>query len=190
MSSSPSPRRKRTLPDRLTVLAVLLVVVLVSLPRLRSFGLRDNEADAVTTMVQLGRIVHAAEIGGMRPGLLELARQDERLGMTLRGARPLSDGRSMGEEDAAADADPKEGPTDRFLLHGYLFEWRADVSAPVLLAWPWNVGTTGRGVFACPADGRLYGHANRLGLWTGPRSAPPWPPADKGWRLMGMPDGL
>ncbi len=184
LNSTPAPRASRAgLADRLTLLAVLMVVVLVSLPRLRSFGLHDNETDALQTLLGLGKAVQAAEMLEVRPALLDLAAADETLAATVRGARRL---------DASANsAELLSG--DRFLLHGYVFQWQVSDGQSVLLAWPWNVGSTGRGVFAWTGTGMLYGHANRLGLWTGPGAAPTWPSTQGGaeraanWRRLEFP---
>ena len=160
-----SPPRAKFV-DRLTLLAVLCVVVLVSLPRLRSFGLYDNEAEALKTLVGLGPVVQAAQSAGTQAPLLDLAQENALLGAGLRGARQLDP--ALGEGTQAGGS--------RFLLHGYVFQWCADGEQAVLFAWPWHVGSTGRGVFAWTADGRLYGHPNRGGLWTGLEDAPLWRP--------------
>ncbi|MBL8863413.1 MAG: hypothetical protein JNK02_15585 [Planctomycetes bacterium] len=153
---SASASRSLSWVDRLTLGAIGLVVVLVTLPVLRRFGLRENERDAVRTLRVL-----SAEPGSRasrdpreRPfALADLALANDTLRRRLEDLEPLSDG--------------------RLRRHGYLFDvTRLPSGEPLLVAWPWEHGHTGSGAFAwTPARG-LLGHANRDGRFGGPEAPP------------------
>ena len=141
-----------------TVAAIVLVLVLVSLPRLHDFAVRENEADARALTTQLGE-------GLLRtPGasLAELA------------AEAGFEGRRNDVEWVA------EGRLMRH--HGYLFELIRRPEGALLRAWPWCYGETGRTAFVYRLEGGVFRHANG-GAWTGPEQPPT--PASEGWVALG-----
>jgi len=51
--------------------------------------------------------------------------------------------------------------------HGYLFELSSAGAAPVLRAWPWAYGKSGRSAFVAEPGGEVRRHANAEGGWSG-----------------------
>lgn len=155
--------------DRATILGILLLVVLVTLPRLRSLAIHENELDALRTLDILGGEVFAAE--GARPERLgELFGESEEsalLGRRLADTRVLEDGRVL-------------------LRYGYLFELVEGPQGPGVRAWPVEQGRTGQGAFWLGADLSLCGDANREARWSGP-ARPPSPTDVRAWRELDPP---
>ncbi len=139
--------------DYLTLFLIGLVVVLVSLPRLRRFALRENELDAIALLQDLGHDM--AEFGAGLPsgGIVALLASNPR------------------HEDRFEDLEVLPGEVLR--RHGYLFD--AQEARPgrwVLRAWPWGYGHTGLGSFVySPAEG-LIGNENATGASDGPGRPP------------------
>ena len=150
--------------DHAMLLAIGIVVLIVSLPRLRAFALRENERDAVRMLRLLSadavRHPEALASGGL--GALLAASSAHRV--RLEDLEVLDRGRVR--------------------RHGYLFD---AVEAPdgtwVLRAWPWDHGHTGLGAFRATPDGRLHGTPNERGSISGPGA----PPAIDG-SAAGLPD--
>lgn len=156
--------------DRATILGILLLVVLVTLPRLRSLAIHENELDALRTLDVLGGEVFAAE--GARP---------ERLGELFADA---SDDAALLERRLA---DTRVLDDGRLLLrYGYLFELVEGPRGPGVRAWPVEQGRTGQGAFWLGADLSLCGDANREARWSGP-SRPPSPAEVGDWRALEPP---
>jgi hypothetical protein len=146
--------------DALTLAAVALVVLLVSLPRLRDLALRENEADAAWLARRLG----------------ELSVQDE--------APTLGElfGRQGSLRRLAEDAELIEG--GRVLRrHGYLFELLPGPRRAVR-AWPWEAGRTGRVALLWTPEVGLVGHPNHDGRWSGDRPPRPEAAGGDGWRRV------
>jgi len=159
-------------PGQVLLGALGVVVVLVTLPLLRSLALRSNELDALRALDLLGREVFAAEIPVTAVG--ELFGEDLPLSDRLPDTRLLEGGRLM-------------------FHHGYLFEVVSTTDGGrVLRAWPLAHGETGLGAFTSPGPGQLLGHPNQSARWSGAGAAPPaLPLADtaarseaEGWRPM------
>jgi len=150
-----------SLGGALSVLAVIGVLILVSLPRLQAFALAENEADAAALTRVLGLELERAAEPGTGPTLPQLAGQ---AGLDVHDDVEWLDGGRI------------------LRRHGYLFELALRPGGAALRAWPWAYGDTGRAAFAFrPASGVLR-HGNPEGAWTGPESAPPldgggWTPA-------------
>lgn len=138
--------------DHLTLTAIGLVVVLVALPGLRRFALRENETDAV----QMLRLISAESAAVGEAGLGQILAPGTALQRRLGDVEVLPDGRVR--------------------RHGYLFDRaRTSVDGVVLRAWPWEHGHTGIGAFLC-IDGRgVVGDANGDGRYSGPDRPPPVP---------------
>jgi hypothetical protein len=156
---------KRDLWTRLTLGLVVLVVVLVSLPRLRGFALRENEQDAARLIARLG------EQAQRRPldDLAALLASRGALRRDLEDAELVADGRLLRR-------------------HGYLFALdRGLLGAAQLRAWPWKHGQTGSAAFLWSAERGLWIHSNRAGRFSGPAAAPPFDSPEgsgsgSGWR--------
>jgi hypothetical protein len=57
--------------------------------------------------------------------------------------------------------------------HGYLFDMTMlRPGEPMLRAWPWNHGQTGRGAFVWTPQRGLIGSTNAEGRFSGPESPP------------------
>ncbi|HVS11933.1 MAG TPA: hypothetical protein VMS76_18855 [Planctomycetota bacterium] len=140
-----------------TLVAIATVVLLVSLPRLRDFALRENEGDAQRLVSRLGAI---AEREGAR-SIRELIEGQPGLTRQLDDAEFLEEGRLLRR-------------------HGYLFDLAAGASEPsgasgasrAVRGWPWAHGRTGFAAFAWFSARGLTTHANTEGLWSGPDRPP------------------
>lgn len=164
--------------DTLTLAAVGLVVLLVSLPRLRDLALRENEADAAWLVTRLADACgqsEAHEVQALIRGVPALDRQVD-------------------------DAEFLEG--GRLLRrHGYLFEvvqlepLELEVGAgstgsdPVaahapraIRAWPWQAGRTGRMALVWTAASGVVGDPNPGGRWSGQAPPDPESAVAEAWR--------
>lgn len=143
--------------DRATLAAIGLVVVVVTLPVLRGFGLRENERDAMRMLRVLSAAPDArAATRSDRKGqasLAELAATDRSL------QRRLEDLESL--------------PSGALRRHGYLFDVSTlESGEPMLRAWPWEHAQTGRGAFVWTPRRGLLGHRNTDGRFSGLSGAP------------------
>jgi hypothetical protein len=151
-----APRRGALrLADALTLVAVGVVVVLVSLPRLRDFALRENEVDARTLVTRLGALASRDAAADDVHGLVAA---DRTLSRQLDDAEFLAGGRVLRR-------------------HGYLFEVLAAEEARAtgvrVRAWPWRHRKTGFSSFAWTTGGTLVADPDREGRWSG-LEAPPY----------------
>jgi len=150
----------------LTLAAISVVIVLVSLPRLRSFALRENESDAVYLLRVVGESLQASTVEAGPPAvdLVGLLRHEPELERKLQNCHDLGDG--------------------VVVRHGYLFEgYEPEPGRWALRAWPYRHGQTGRRAFVWFPDVGLRVHANRDARFDGPDA----PPSDEttagaGWR--------
>lgn len=150
--------------DALTLGAIAAVVLVVSLPRLRDFALRENEADALRLTGRLADLVSSSEPALRTADVRELLDQAPALAKQLDDAEFLAGGR-------------------RLRRHGYLFAAvAAEAGAPWIAAWPWKHGHTGRAAYAWTAELGLVGHPNADGAFSGLAAPPPRP--DAGWRRI------
>jgi hypothetical protein len=161
--SVPAVRRGLSFVDGAVLGLVALVVVLVSLPRLRRFALRENETDAIRALRLLAAeaVAHGDALASGDLGALLASSSDHRV--RLEDVEVLKDG--------------------RLRCHGYLFAAaRTDAGLPVLLAWPWEHGSTGLAAFAIEPGGEPLGLPNMEGVYSGPESPlPPTPAVSAGW---------
>ena len=159
MSKAPdaAARARGLSPVDLAVLALIgIVVVLVSLPRLRRFALHENQTDAIRTLRSLAEEALAHEELSVPGGLARLLDAAPARRKRLEDLEVLPDG--------------------RLRLHGYVFDWaEGDEGASAIVAWPWEHGRTGVAVFAVEPGGPVYGLANADGRYGGPRRPPPPP---------------
>jgi hypothetical protein len=146
--------------DGLTLGAVGLVVLLVSLPCLRDFAVRENERDARRLLPLLAELVERS------PAAISAAETD----LDLEGLFAAHPAVVAGLPDARAGGD---GRTLRH--HGYVFAgWRASPGAPVaLIAWPFDRGRTGKQAYLYLPGRGLFEHENPLGRWNGTRGPGP-----------------
>jgi hypothetical protein len=155
--SVPVVRRGLSFVDGAVLGLIALVVVLVSLPRLRRFALRENETDAIRALriLAVDGVAHADVLAGGNLGALLAASSDHRV--RLDDVEVLPDG--------------------RLRCHGYLFTIAlAETGRPLLLAWPWEHGSTGLAAFAIEPGGDPVGLRNEEGVYSGPDSPLPPPP--------------
>lgn len=169
-----------------TIFAIVAVLVLVSLPRLRSFAATANEEDARSTSLRLAAaLAERVLVPGELPPVEEVARDHLR---ELTNAEFLDDGRQMRR-------------------HGYLFSLRrvprpestglgrvvyASDQEPLLaiVAWPWDVGRTGQAAWVATVEGDLLSLRTEnedvpLDGWNGPGHAPPLGQAIASWSWDG-----
>ena len=157
---------KRPSPSAVISLAAIgLVVLLVALPSLRGFALRENETDAV-------RLIRALSSACVEtPGSEKLT-----IGELL-AANPALQHR-FGDLEVL---------TEHAVLrtHGYLFDLVRTDAGPTLRAWPWSHGRTGHTAFALTPGSDILGHPNSEGAWSGTNSVREQPASlGAGWRQM------
>jgi hypothetical protein len=160
--------RARSLPlvDYLTLGAIAVVVVLVSIPRLRSFVVRANEMDAMHMLRSLSAQPAPTGHEAMGDDLAQMVLRDSGLRRRLEDLECLDDG--------------------RLRRHGYLFDMTMlRPGEPMLRAWPWNQGQTGRGAFVWTPQRGLLGTANVDGRFSGPDHPPQ--PSDVGASWLRIP---
>lgn len=146
----------------LSIGAIVLALGVVTVPRLQTFAMRENEADARSIVQVLAQVV-ADQDGAVGPiGALPL--DEGNLRHRFRDAVPFEDGRSL-------------------RMHGYLFDLVRGTG--VVRAWPWRHERTGRAAYVFTEDGRLLRHPNASGEFAGPQGAPagPWTP-ELGWTSL------
>lgn len=168
-TATPAVKRRfaLSLADAGTLCAIGVVVVLVSLPKLRAFAVRENEFDALRALRLLGADA-AAHGGALRAG---------GLGALL----ATNDSHRVRLEDVELCAD------GRLRRHGYLFDAVESESGTwVLRAWPWEYPHTGLGAFQTTVGGAVHGWANADGAFSGPATPPPAlrDPVGAGWVPM------
>ena len=153
-----------------SIAAIVCVLVLVSLPRLRKMALHENELDARATALALARELprHEADARAV-PAIGTLVRADE-LARQLADFELLDGGR-------------------RLRRHGYVFEVvtlppqlpvlaaffpvRLAAPGPIegpqigIRAWPWKHGQTGSAALIATGE-TLYEHPNVPVRWEGP----------------------
>lgn len=155
--------------QRVLLWGVALVVVLVSLPLLRSVAIKENEMDAVRALNLLGREVFAAETTIKTFGAL--LDPEAPLGRRLPDTRLVDDGRLM-------------------FHHGYLFEIvTLEAGEHQLRAWPLAHGETGLGAFRCAGPGEVLGHPNSTARWSGVNATPMEDlsgASNEGWRRIDL----
>jgi hypothetical protein len=161
------PRRGISFVDAATLALIGVVVVLVSLPRLRRFALRENETDAIAMLRVLATDAqaHGEILAAEGLGALLAASSAQRV--RLEDVEVLEQG--------------------RLRRHGYVFESiLTDDGRRILIAWPWDHGRTGLGVFAEELGGPVVGLENAEGHYSGLERPPPVPPRDPGapWRAL------
>lgn len=161
-----------SLSGAFSLLAVVGVLVVVSLPRLRGLAVRENEVDAKSTARLLaGALRDMGSSPARKPGMREILRRPELLGL--------------------ADAELLDGGTV-MRRHGYLFEITClpptvtATCAPAALlggepaalcgllairAWPWDRGATGRFAFLATQKGGTLAHLNSDTRWAGVEAA-------------------
>ena len=156
---------KLRITDAVTLVAVVTVVLLVSLPRLRHFALRENESDARQVVRALAELVTHPVQAAERPDVGQLIRSDPLLEQQWRDIDYLA-----------------EGTLAR--RHGYLFEVVHTESGAAVRAWPWQHGRTGLCSYVWrPATGVLV-HDDPTGSCSGDDRPPLSDLAFGGWRPL------
>lgn len=151
--------------DYLTVGAIALVVMLVSIPRLRAFALRENELDAMRMLRALATHPAPTGVDPSRMDLAAVVAHDAALKRRLEDLEFVDGG--------------------RLRRHGYLFDRAVGPSGePMLRAWPWAHGQTGRGAFVWTPQRGLLGCANEDGRFSGDGGAPEAGDVDKTWLAL------
>jgi hypothetical protein len=145
--------RRLPFADYLTILAIVAVVVVVTIPRLRGFAVRENETDAIHMLralaMQPARSGHDQDVND----LAHAVARDPAMLHRLEDVECLEDG--------------------SLRRHGYLFDMTMlRQGEPMLRAWPWNHGQTGNDAFVWTPQRGLLWHANADGRFSGPGYAP------------------
>ena len=138
--------------DLLALCAVGAIVVLVSLPRLRDWALRENEIDALRFARHLASLLE--EQHGSAANVGELLAADPEWESSQRDAAVLRGGQLLRRR-------------------GYLFDLASSSDGAVVRAWPWEQGQTGLGAFVVLQGGASFGHANADQSCSGPERPPP-----------------
>jgi hypothetical protein len=166
--------------DALTLAAVALVVLLVSLPRLRDLALRENESDAAWLAGRLAALCVQDETLPLQ-ALLE---RDPLLDRQVDDAEFLDGGRVLrrhGYLFEVLSVPPVGGPGEQGA--GEQGE-RAEAAGRAVRAWPWEAGRTGRVALVWTPQSGLIGHLNGDGRWSGTRPPPPGAVGGEGWRRV------
>ena len=155
----------------LTLLAVALVVLLVSLPRLRELALRENQGDARQLVTRVAELLEGND-ARFAPTIQSLLESRPALRRQLDDAEFLDDGSLMRR-------------------HGYLFEVVAFPQAQAVRAWPARHGQSGLAAYAWSQGTGLIGHPNVDGRWSA--ELPPLAPGDPafdpaGWMRLARRD--
>ena len=177
-----TPSTRLSFSGALSLVAVVAVLVVVSVPRLRGLALLENEADARSTAQLLVAALRDAH-GSAAPACLgELL--DEK-GLVVPDAELLGRGALLRR-------------------HGYLFELTRTplelsfACAPLFVsgrspelglvnavrAWPWKHGATGCAAFLATESGALFVHGNVGALWDGPSAAERGTEGALGWTRL------
>ena len=156
--------------DLATMVAVICVVAITSLPRLADFARRENEADALRLCSSAAQAMHA-RAKGKAPNMGALFAATPELTRQFRDARVFEAGRLVRN-------------------HGYWFELLDPKGSAVVRAWPARFARTGSTAFVALANGSVLAHDNERGRWSG--VLPPEPLAGNagelaslGWRRQG-----
>ncbi len=149
-----SRRGAMRLSSAATLVAVGVVVLVVSLPRLREFALRENEQDARLVVERLATLLASEVQAGERALNVEA--------LVLK---------APGYPRQFEDAEFLEGGT-LMRRHGYLFEVGGAGDPLPVRAWPWQHRRTGFSAYAWTRERELVGHANSDGSFSGPGRAP------------------
>jgi len=172
--------------DTATIVAIAAVLVLVSLPRLRSFAATANEEDALGTSIQLAKALSDSELTQRAmPRLADIAQAHLR---ELSNAEFLDGGRRMRRNGYLFSLVRVPRPPARNALHTVL----AMDSTPLLaiVAWPWEVGRTGRSAWLATSAGDLMALRCKEGSfapgsWNGPVGQPLATDSPKDWSWDG-----
>ncbi len=169
-----------TLASAVTLGAIGAVLVLVSLPRLRGFVVRENEVDALGAVTLLADSLTAEPPGTSIESLVRGAA----LARRLPDATFLDAGRLMechGYLFDLVELEPGAG-----VAEGVRAAAPAGSAGRAVRAWPAVAGETGTSALLATTGGTVLGHPNAA-LAFGGRLAPPPPPAreaDRGWRAL------
>jgi hypothetical protein len=151
--------------DAVTLTAVVTVVLLVSLPRLRHFALRENESDARQVVRTLAELVSSSVQASECPPVGELVRRDASLERQWLDVEYLAEGTLLRR-------------------HGYLFEVAYTESGVGVRAWPWQHGRTGTHTYAWLPEAGVLVHPNGSGAWSGDDRPPLVDLATAGWTTL------
>jgi hypothetical protein len=153
--------------DKLTIAAIVGIVVLVTIPHVERLARRDNELDAMRTL----RVLATQPVppgAGQRAGTLQgLVGGDQMLARRLEDSTWLPDGSLQ--------------------RHGYRFDLaRGPLGEMLLRAWPVEAGATGRAAFLWNPRTGMLGHDNPALAWSGELAPALDHPLDErsGWRRM------
>ena len=149
-----SRRGAMRLSSAATLVAVGVVVLVVSLPRLREFALRENEEDARLVVERLATLLANEVQAGERATNVEA--------LVLK---------APGYPRQFEDAEFLDGGS-LMRRHGYLFELGHAEDPLAVRAWPWQHRRTGFSAYAWTRERQLVGCANSQGTFSGPGHAP------------------
>ncbi len=162
----------------LTLVVVVAVLFVISLPRLRNFARRENERDALHAAALLAGELPSPSADAAAPRLDELAQE---LLRQLPDTEVLQEGlllRRHGYVFALRHVTPPP-PAPGVVLAGE----RDPASLLAVHAWPWQHGPTGSLSFVALPDGRVYRSGRATGAWneTAARNVGPW--SWTGWQV-------
>ncbi len=172
--------------------AIVSVLVLVSMPRLRVFARTENEADARDTARLLARelATHFEDADGtFELPLIESLSSRGPVAKSLSDADFLDDGALLRRHGYLFAVVPLETGTQAPATPGTVLaaetrDAAAQLPRFAVRAWPWRVGRTGSAALLATAQGEVYRHPNATARFDGPlepvRPVVSW----DGWRRL------
>ena len=198
LSPSPNPTVLReprriaglSLTGAVSLISVVCVLVLVSLPRLRTFILIENAEDAKTTVRYLASESALIE-GQADPRVGTLLEQSRKLRHALSDAEVLEDGRLLrrhgylfafvpvGEIDRSGEVEDDPNRVQPLEAIATLPE-----TGHFLLAWPWRAEESP--LVLGTLEGELYSPLRSDPAWSGPELDPLTLPPLERWRPVDL----
>ena len=186
-STEPPPRRRGiSLAGALSLVSIVFVLVLVSLPRLRAFVLVENAADARATVHYLIDEFALEADDDPDPRVGELLERSHRLRHALSDAEVLADGRLLrrhGYLFAFVPHDVLDRPAVADVGEYDVRPMEANAPRPrasyVVLAWPWRA--EGTPLVVGTPEGALYSPRRHDLDWSGPDLDPAVLPRWEEW---------
>ena len=174
-----------TFLSTVTIAAIVSVLILVSVSRLRGFLLHENEQDALGAVRMVTESLLESEPGTTIADLVRGNDLERRLPDAV-----FRQGDAVMESHGYFFEIVTLAPTAQPPARGFVRSVQAaPMEQQVVRAWPCIPGETGTTILIGLEDGTFLGHPNEGGHWGGLAAPPPLPAtradwADSGWRYV------